>query len=470
MSHYDLVVIGSGFAGSSATLAFCEALEKSGSKGRVALLEAGKEGERSGASRWTAAYLRLTRDKKLSTEWKERVEHDCRGLADLEYCKALEREMPSTVSFLEEHDVELLHVEEKNVAVEFDEQHFMHPKGGGLAIVNALQSYIAKHSNAEVQFETWAEELTVSDDGRIDGVIVRRSDGRRERLSADHVVLASGGFEGNQEMLTQYVGNDTVKLPLIAPGLVHNKGQGIRMAMDVGAETSGQFDGIHAELVDTRTDKPDAVIWAHNYGIVVNEDCKRFYDEGEDYLFASFELIAYQTWRYQNQKSFFMMDKTVHDRFRGSWAYETTDIPPEEADTISGLAEKLGLDPQKLETTVKEFNAACDRQAEWDPVRMDGKAAHGINPPKSNWALPIETPPFYGFPMTANLTFTYGGIKTDTHARVLSKNGAPIPGLYAAGEMTGLFYHEYPPATSVLRSLTFGRIAGTEIARKISAE
>ncbi len=469
LSDYDLIVVGSGFAGSSATLAFCEAAEGQGRSGRVALLESGKEGERSGASRWTSAYLRLTRDKKLSTEWVHRVEQDCKGLADLEYCRALEREVPNTVEFLESHDVELVHHEEPNVAVEFDEQHFMFPNGGGLAIVNALHSYIEKYDNADVLYETQAERLTLSDDGRVTGVVARGPDGLLGTMTADNVVLASGGFEGNKEMLTQYIGNNAVDLPLIAPGLVHNRGGGIRMAMDAGAATSGQFDGIHAELVDTRTSTPDAVIWAHNYGIVVNEDCERFYDEGEDYLFASFEKIAHDTWRYQNQKSYFITDKPVMDRFKGSWAYETTDLPPEQSETIGGLAVKLGLDPDKLEETVRQFNATCDRETVWDPVRMDGKSTSGITPPKSNWANPIETPPYSGFPMTANLTFTYGGIQTDTHARVLNNNGMPIPGLYAAGEMTGLFYHEYPPATSVLRSLTFGRLAGANIARELPA-
>lgn len=468
MSDYDLIVIGSGFAGSSATLAFCEAAEKEGRSGRVALLESGKEGERSGASRWTSAYLRLTREKKLSTEWVNRVEEDCKGLADLEYCRALEREVPNTVEFLESHGVELVHHEEPNVAVEFDEQHFMFPNGGGLAIVNALHGYIEKYDNAEVLYETQAERLTLAEDGRITGVVVREPDGLLRTMSADNVVLASGGFEGNKEMLTQYIGNNAVDLPLIAPGLVHNRGRGIQMAMEAGAATSGQFDGIHAELVDTRTSTPDAVIWAHNYGIVVNENCERFYDEGEDYLFASFEKVAHDTWRYQNQRSYFITDKPVMDRFQGSWAYETTDIPPEQSDTIGGLAQKLGLDPEKLEETVRQFNAACDRRTEWDPVVMDGKSTSGIEPPKSNWASPIETPPYSGFPMTANLTFTYGGIQTDTQARVLSNNGAPIPGLYAAGEMTGLFYHEYPPATSVLRSLTFGRVAGTGVAQSLA--
>jgi succinate dehydrogenase/fumarate reductase flavoprotein subunit len=100
-------------------------------------------------------------------------------------------------------------------------------------------------------------------------------------------------------------------------------------------------------------------------------------------------------------------------------------------------------------------------------MKLDGKATTGLKPNKTNWANPIDTPPYFGYPLTANLTFTYGGVKTNTDAQVLSTNNVPIPGLYAAGELTGPFYHEYPPATSVLRSLTFGRIAGTAIARKV---
>lgn len=469
MADYELIVVGSGFAGSSATLGFLEQAQRDGTTGRVAMLEAGKRGERAGASRWTMAYLRLNRDNTLSSEWVDRVRNDCRGLADLDYCRALEREVPNTVRFLEDHDVKLVHHDEAKVAVEFDQQHFAFPDGGGLAIVTALHDHIERHDTIDVLYETEAVKLSISDEGRIDGVVVRGPDGLLTTMTADNVVLASGGFEGNPEMLTAYVGHDAADLPLIAPGIRYNRGAGIRMAMDVGAGTAGAFDGIHTELVDTRTSTPDSVIWAHNYGIVVDDDCRRFYDEGEDYLFASFELVALETWRHHNSRAYFVTDAPIIEHFRGSWAYETTDLPPEQSDTIGGLAEKLGLDPEKLEATVGEFNAACDRYTPLDTARMDGKAARGIDPPKSNWANPIEAGPFYGFPMRPNLTFTYGGVRVDTEARVLTANGVPIPGLYAAGEMTGLFYHEYPPATSVLRSLTFGRIAGTAIASEAAA-
>jgi tricarballylate dehydrogenase len=464
MAKYDLIVVGSGFAGTSAALSFCETATREGRSGRVAVLEVGRQDERAGASRWTMAYLRLTRDNRLDPGWVEKVRETSKGLADLEYCRVLEAEVPNTIHFLTDHGVELVHHDEKNVALEFDtDQHFAYPRGGGLAIVSALLDHLNRFDGAEIHYETEAVKLSVSDEGRVNGVVVRKADGLLRTMIADSVVLACGGFEGNAEMLTQYVGRDAVDLPPIAPGIRYNRGAGIRMAMEVGAGTAGQFDMIHAEAVDVRAKKPDAVIWGHNYGIVVNKEARRFYDEGDDYLFASFELIAYEIWRNQHQSAFFVTDRSVMDRFRGSWVYETTDVPPEQADTIGELATKLGLDPGALETTIREFNAACGDE-EFDPVRLDGKRTRGIEPPKSNWAAPIETPPYYGFPLTTNITFTFGGLKVDTQGRVLSANGVCIPGLFAAGEITGLFYHEYPPATSVLRSLTFGRLAGTHIA------
>jgi hypothetical protein len=153
------------------------------------------------------------------------------------------------------------------------------------------------------------------------------------------------------------------------------------------------------------------------------------------------------------------------ERFEGSWVYETAALPPEQSDTIGGLAENLGLDPTKLEATVNEFTAACG-PGDWGPVEMDGRTTLGITPPKSNWANPIVEAPFSGFPMTAQLKFTFGGLKVDTEGGALNTNDAPIPGLYAAGEITVL-YHKHPPATSVLRANTFGRIVGTNVAESL---
>lgn len=150
----------------------------------------------------------------------------------------------------------------------------------------------------------------------------------------------------------------------------------------------------------------ETIQWGHNYGIVVNEHCKRFYDEGKRHLFATFEMIALELWRDQNQKGYFITDSTIMKRFRPGWVYDTTDQEPEKADTIRELAVKLGCDPDELEKTVYEFNAACDSDTPFDLMTLDGKRTRGLNPPKSNWANPIVAPPFYGYvsinsPLTA---------------------------------------------------------------------
>jgi len=213
----------------------------------------------------------------------------------------------------------------------------------------------------------------------------------------------------------------------------------------------------HGEAVDSRTNQPDAVIWSAPYGILVNRHGRRFMDEGSHTLDRTFELVGYEIWRNQDQEAYWISDQNVADL--GLLALNFTDQPPVEAATVGELAEKLGLDREALEKTVAEFNAACGPEA-FDHTRLDGKSTTGLTPRKSNWAQPLS--PFVGYPLTTAITFTFGGLRTDLRGRVLTPGGTPIAGLYAAGEVTGLFYHEYPTATSVLRSVTFGRIAGAQ--------
>lgn len=238
--------------------------------------------------------------------------------------------------------------------------------------------------------------------------------------------------------LARYVGPRTEHLELIAPGLKYNTGRGLQMALEVGAAVAGSMSGMHCELVDTRASKPDAVIWGHNYGIVVDAGCRRFFDEGRRHLFATFEMIALETWRHHDSKAYFITDAPIMKRFRPGWVYETTDREPEQAETIEDLAVKLGLESRDLKATVDEFNVAVDRNTPFDLMALDGKATTGLSPNKTNWANPIETPPFYGYPLKPQLTFTYGGLKCDLESRVLATNEAPIPNLYCAGELSGL--------------------------------
>jgi len=132
------------------------------------------------------------------------------------------------------------------------------------------------------------------------------------------------------------------------------------------------------------------------------------------------------------------------------------------ADTITELAEKIGVDEARLQHTIDEFNASIDRSIQFDPTLKDGRSAP-VQPLKSNWAMPIETAPFYAYPVTCGITFTFGGLKTDTAGQVLNKQGETIPGLFAVGEMLGgLFSKNYPGGTGLTAGMVFGRRAGAK--------
>ena len=126
----------------------------------------------------------------------------------------------------------------------------------------------------------------------------------------------------------------------------------------------------------------------------------------------------------------------------------------------AALAAKMGVAPDALKGTVAEFTGAV-HPGDFDPTIKDGKHTEGIEPPKSNWALPLDSPPFFGFAVTCGITFTFGGLRIDKDGRVLDRAGHPMEGLYAAGELAGgLFYHNYPGGSGLTSGTVFGRRAG----------
>ena len=461
---YDLVVIGMGAAGLAAAVSHVDAVAAEGRAARVGVVERAPEAERGGATRYTSSWFRITEDRRLDPGFVSLMESVSGGLADLDYCRTLEREVPATLEFLEGHGVEVVYARSP-----LPNRHAGGggtPAGGGAGIVEAFAGVLERTDGVEVSYETEAVRLSVAGDGHVDGVVVRGRDGLLHTLGAGAVVIASGGFEGSNEMLTQHLGGRAGDLPLIAPGLANNRGEGIRMAIEVGADTAGQFDMFHGEPVDPRASKPDPVFFPYVCGIVVNGRGERFFDEGQDGFDATFEALGYEIWRNQEQTAFFVGDQTTL-AIEAFDALVLTDVPPVTAGSVEELATRLGLDPGALARTVSEYNAAVGPEP-FDPYAFDGKSTRGLATPKSNWAFPLDSPPYVAYPLTCAITFTFGGIRTDSSARVVRPAGTPIPGLYAAGEVTGLYYHEYPAGTSVLRSLTFGRLAGAHAAAELS--
>jgi tricarballylate dehydrogenase len=264
-------------------------------------------------------------------------------------------------------------------------------------------------------------------------------------------------------MLTRYLGPKARYLRPVARGGYFNKGEGIRMALDAGAATAGDYGQLHAEPLDPRSGQPEPIVLVFNYGILVNKRGERFVDEAPSTVDATYESITRRILEEPEGIAWAVLDAGIGEV--PNWKKSVrSDQPPVSAQTLDELAAKIGVPADALARTVADFNAACGA-GRFDPLATDGlKTAPGYAPPKSNWARPIAQGPFLAYPLICGNCFTFGGIRVNTRSEVVNADGEPIPGLYAAGEMTGLYYGTYTGATSVLRGAVFGRIAGQQAA------
>jgi tricarballylate dehydrogenase len=335
------------------------------------------------------------------------------------------------------------------------------PVGGGRALVEVLAAR-AERLGVRFFYETAAQSLLTSDEGRVVGLTARSAvDGGRVRF-AGAVALACGGFQGNSEMMTRYVGPRAVHLRPICKGGYYNRGEGIAMALAQGAAASGDFGSYHAEPVDPRSGIAEPSVFIFPYGILVNRDGERFTDEASGTVDAVYEPITRRIYEQPGGIAWVILDAR-HLRIPNYRLGIRTNQPPYVAQDLVALARAIGIDADRLATTVRAYNAACSG-ADWRALELDGIATTGVSPPKSNWACPIAEPPFHAYPIMSANVFTFGGLKTDPHGRVIDADGGPIPGLYAAGEIVGLYYGHYTGATSVLKGIVFGRQAGRHLA------
>jgi tricarballylate dehydrogenase len=206
---------------------------------------------------------------------------------------------------------------------------------------------------------------------------------------------------------------------------------------------------------------------SYPFGIVVNQRGLRFLDEGADLRNYTYARYGKEILAQPDMLAFQIFDAKVEHLLRDE--YRIAEVSKAEADSVEELADALGIERESLGTTVAAFNAAVvDRP--FDPAILDGKGTRGIAPPKSNWALPLDRPPYQGYAVTCGITFTFGGLRIDAGARVLDADDEPIPGLFAAGELVGgLFYHNYPGGTGLTSGAVFGRIAGGNASQHTAA-
>ena len=297
--------------------------------------------------------------------------------------------------------------------------------------------------------------------------VTAKSRGKPVEFRARAVVLACGGFEANPEWRTRYLGPgwDLAKVR----GTRFNVGEGLKMALDIGACPYGNWSGRHAVSWERYAPEFGDVnllesSYRHSFplSLMINAEGKRFVDEGAEFYNYTYAKYGAEVLKQPEQFAWQVFDAKVKHLLRPE--YNDKAVTRVTADTLEELADKLeGVDREGFLKTVREFNAAVRSDVPFNHAVKDGRCTVGIEPRKSNWANPLDTPPFQAFATTCGVTFTFGGLRIDPETgQVLDVNMHRIPGLYTAGEMVGgLFYFNYPSGTGLVSGTVFGRIAGT---------
>ena len=324
---------------------------------------------------------------------------------------------------------------------------------------------VARRLGVDIRYEQHVTGL-VERDGAVVGVLLKSADGSTSELSAESVILASGGFHASPELRAEYFGEEW--RDVVVRGTPSSTGEMLSAALAVGAATDGDFTVPHATMIDA--DYPDNASnreltntlarLSYPVGILVNADGKRFIDEGADFRNYTYSKTGKAVLEQPSARAYQLFDSSVREDLRAD-QYDMPGVTVFTGETIEDLAEKAGIDATGLRATVDDFNQSVDRTARYDPTVLDGRRA-GTTPPKSNWAVGLEQPPFSCFPVVCGITFTYGGLASDEDGRVLNEEGTAIPGLFVAGElMGGLFWGGYPGGAGLAAGQVFGRRAGS---------
>ena len=331
--------------------------------------------------------------------------------------------------------------------------------GGGKALMNAYYA-TAEKLGVEIVYGAEITNLELREGTFTSAEVV--IDNLSHKAKAKSVVVASGGFQANLPWLKEYWGEAADNF--IIRGTPHNNGQMLRVLLDNGAKPVGDPRQCHAVAIDARAPKFDGGIVTRldcvPFGIVVNKHAERFYDEGEDYWPKRYAIWGRLVAQQPDQTAYSIIDSKSIDSFIPSV------FPPIEANSISELAIKLGLDPSVLEETVATFNKST-RPGRFDVTVLDDCRTEGLNPPKSHWARRLDVPPFYGYPLRPGITFTYLGVTVTEKAQVIIHDYQPAPNIFAAGEiMAGnILGKGYLAGFGMTIGTVFGRIAGEEAAR-----
>lgn len=456
---YDVLVIGGGNA------ALCAAMTAREAGASVLMLESSTEVYRGGNSRHTRN-LRYMHDKGNAfltgpyseEEFFEDLMRVTGGETNEELARLTIRESNNVGEWMQQHGCIFQPAMRGTLHLSRTNAFFL---GGGRALINAYYR-TAQKMGVKVSYNTEVQDLVVEDGKFVKAIAMR--DMREFDIKTKTVILAAGGFQANLQWLKEAWG--PVAENFIVRGSPYDKGRVLRAMLDQGAKQIGDPKQCHAVAIDARAPKYDGGIVTRldcvSFGIVVNKDGQRFYDEGEDFWPKRYAIWGRLVAGQPDQIAYSIIDAKSIDLFMPSV------FPPVEANSLGELAQKLGLDPATVEATVKEFNAAT-RPGTFHPGELDDCRTEGLEPIKSHWARPIDTPPFYGYPLKPGITFTYMGLAVNSKAQVLMANDEPAQNIFAAGEiMSGnILGRGYMAGFGMTIGTVFGKIAGREAAHYV---
>ena len=483
MINYDVIVIGAGNAALSAALS-----AKDNGAEKVLVLEKASLKEKGGNSRYTNGAYRFAYDgfsdlKKVIPNLKNSNSIDygkysvadflrdmnkvTQGKTDKKLSKTLTSKSFETIHWLSKKGLKFTPIKGRqsfkvNGIMKYWGGLTLEVDGQGEKLIESMLK-ITKKNKIDIQYDTAAVDL-IYEDNIVKGVEVI-SKNKPKTILAKSIILACGGFESSSEMRTRYLGPGWEMAKV--RGTKHNTGDGLTMALKIGASPFGNWSGCHAVFHDMNGPEFSDLKISNKYrkisypwGIVLNADGDRFVDEGEDFRNFTYAKFGKEVIKQPNQIGWQIFDHKVRHMLYPE--YDVKSATMVRANSIKELLKKISsINSQKALKTINDFNKAVKEEVKYDPTIKDGRCTEGLALNKSNWANKIDKAPFYAYGVTCGITFTFGGLRVNQKCQVLNKVMKPIKGLFAAGEMVGgIFYFNYPGGSGLTSGAVFGKIAG----------